>query len=97
MSVRAEQGAARCLRLASKKGMETEFRAELANTGEMDSRSEWSPAVRPAWLLLEIEMDVRVREIQAKVAKRMEDPHENGLLQLNMGEGEQCIGIIYCK
>jgi hypothetical protein len=87
------QKLSRCLRFAkSQKASHSdllELTQELANNGH----ENWSPAQRPEWLLFEIESDLMIRPIQAKVAERMENPkdNENALLQLNMGEGKSMV------
>jgi hypothetical protein len=55
----------------------------------------WDAAKYPEWLLLEIENNITIRSLQAKVAQRMvkPDPPENSVLQLNMGEGKTTVII----
>jgi hypothetical protein len=65
------------------------FWNDLKNPG----RQGWSAADYPTWLLLEIENDITIRPLQAKVAIEMMAPEsrENTALQLNMGEGKSSV------
>ncbi|OJD32549.1 uncharacterized protein BKCO1_37000177 [Diplodia corticola] len=60
---------------------------------EESGHQSWSAAEYPDWLLIEIENDLTIRDIQAKVARKMIQPDEqrNAVLQLNMGEGKSSV------
>ncbi len=53
----------------------------------------WRTAERPEWALVELENNVSMRPVQARVAQRMLDGHEgkNAVVQLNMGEGKSAV------
>ncbi|CAF1648385.1 unnamed protein product, partial [Didymodactylos carnosus] len=44
---------------------------EISNT----PHSNWTPFEYIPWLILELEMNITIREIQVKVARHMMDPH----------------------
>lgn len=56
-------------------------------------REGWSAKDHPSWLLLEIEKNITIRPLQAKVAMEMISPSSgrNSVLQLNMGEGKSSV------
>lgn len=56
-------------------------------------RDGWSAEEHPSWLLLEIENNITIRPLQAKVAKEMMSPRSgsNSVMQLNMGEGKSSV------
>ncbi|THY36728.1 hypothetical protein D6D01_00185 [Aureobasidium pullulans] len=56
-------------------------------------REGWSADEHPSWLLLEIENNITIRALQAKVAKEMMSPSSgsNSVMQLNMGEGKSSV------
>ncbi|KEQ74499.1 hypothetical protein M436DRAFT_34467, partial [Aureobasidium namibiae CBS 147.97] len=60
---------------------------------ETPGREGWSPHEQPSWLLLEIENNITIRPLQAKVAKEMMCPTSgvNSVMQLNMGEGKSSV------
>ncbi|KAI0886696.1 uncharacterized protein GGS22DRAFT_199079 [Annulohypoxylon maeteangense] len=62
---------------------------ELQNPGH----TNWNPIDQPDSLLLEIESDIMIREVQAKIAARMRSPKGGGnsVMQLNMGEGKSSV------
>ncbi|KAL8755210.1 MAG: hypothetical protein Q9184_004869 [Pyrenodesmia sp. 2 TL-2023] len=82
---------ARRLVLAAEKGDALSFFKEFENPGRLG----WSAHDRPDWLLVEIENDLLVRPIQARVALEMIEPSTsaNTLMQLNMGEGKSSVII----
>ncbi|KAL8856035.1 MAG: hypothetical protein Q9178_007344 [Gyalolechia marmorata] len=65
------------------------FCKEAENPG----RVYWEAEERPDWLLLEIENDLLIRPVQARVALEMIAPSHssNRLMQLNMGEGKSSV------
>jgi hypothetical protein len=60
---------------------------------ETPGREGWSPHEQPSWLLLEIENNITIRPLQAKVATEMMSPISaaNSVMQLNMGEGKSSV------
>ncbi|KAG9663822.1 hypothetical protein KCU64_g1072, partial [Aureobasidium melanogenum] len=60
---------------------------------ETPGREGWSLHEQPSWLLLEIENNITIRPLQAKVAKEMMSPSSgaNSVMQLNMGEGKSSV------
>ncbi|KAL8647212.1 MAG: hypothetical protein Q9210_005690 [Variospora velana] len=82
---------ARRLVLAVERCDSLSFFRELENPG----RQGWSAYERPDWLLIEIENDLLVRPVQARVAVEMIEPSScaNTLMQLNMGEGKSSVII----
>lgn len=67
----------------------TELLSELDNMGDR----AWSPTLYPDWLLLEIENNITIRRVQARIAQEMISPASglNSILQLNMGEGKTSV------
>lgn len=65
------------------------LRKELRTPG----REGWSIEEHPSWLLLEIENNITIRPLQARVAKEMMLPRSgsNSVMQLNMGEGKSSV------
>ncbi|KAF2802550.1 uncharacterized protein BDZ99DRAFT_550822 [Mytilinidion resinicola] len=53
----------------------------------------WNPNTRPDWLLLELEGNLLIRPVQARIAMEMIEPSSNlnSILQLNMGEGKSSV------
>ncbi|KAG9568088.1 hypothetical protein KCU71_g3382, partial [Aureobasidium melanogenum] len=84
------QRAERMLKLAKLQ----EYRT-LSKELETPGREGWSPMENPSWLLLEIENNITIRPLQAKVAKQMINPSSgaNSVMQLNMGEGKSSVII----
>jgi hypothetical protein len=64
--------------------MEVALKRELEAMGH----ETWSPKEKPGWLILELEVGMRIRPIQRKVANEMLNPSsgKNSVSQLNMGE-----------
>ena len=60
---------------------------------QADEVKIWKPRYYPTWLLFEIENNLSIRPIQAKVAIKMINPenNRNSLMQLNMGEGKTAV------
>ncbi|KAF7562130.1 hypothetical protein G7046_g2016 [Stylonectria norvegica] len=59
-----------------------------------EGHSNWDPAERPDWLLLEIESNMMIRPVQIDVALATISPEtgSNSVLQMNMGQGKtSCI------
>ena len=73
----------RRLLLAAEAGNLSTFFLEVQNLG----RIGWDPKQFPDWLLVEIENDLLIRPIQARVAQEVLQPKSstNMLAQLNMG------------
>lgn len=73
----------RRLLLAAEAGNLSTFFSEVQNLGRMG----WDPKQYPDWLLVEIENDLLIRPIQARVAQEVLQPKSltNMLTQLNMG------------
>ncbi|CAF0875007.1 unnamed protein product [Rotaria sordida] len=61
--------------------------------------SNWKPSEYISWLILELEMNITIREIQIKVAQHMIQPKmiiddstvQNIVMQMNMGEGKTSV------
>ncbi|KLU91501.1 hypothetical protein MAPG_10019 [Magnaporthiopsis poae ATCC 64411] len=62
---------------------------ELQNVGHRG----WDPNAFPDWLLLEVEMDILIRPVQALIASAMMRPPSarSHVMQLNMGEGKSSV------
>jgi hypothetical protein len=62
---------------------------ELQNIGH----TNWSPYDQPGSLLMEVESGIMIRNIQADIAKQMQQPDSchNAVMQLNMGEGKSSV------
>ena len=84
------QRASRLLRYAATCN-KVAYQRELANPGY----EGWSPEQRPGWLLFQIEQDLLIREVQAKIAMQMIRPglSGNAVMQMNMGEGKSSVII----
>ena len=69
---------------------EAEWERELTNTG----RIGWDPMENMDWILVELESNLLIRPIQAKIAAEMLRPAtgRNSVMQLNMGEGKSSVG-----
>ncbi|KAL8995723.1 MAG: hypothetical protein Q9188_006743 [Gyalolechia gomerana] len=80
---------ARRLVLAAEKHDALSFFQEVENPGRLG----WNTYDWPDWLLMEIENNLLIREIQARVALEMIEPtsSSNTLVQLNMGEGKSSV------
>jgi hypothetical protein len=85
------QRAKRISKLGQKE-CEAERERELTNTG----RIGWDPMENVDWLLVELESNLLVRSIQAKIAAEMLRPAagRNSVMQLNMGEGKSSVGSL---
>ena len=67
-----------------KKGDTSKFKKELIHNADI-----WDSREYPSWLLFELENNIGIYPIQAKVAFEMMNPRvHHSLLQLNMGEGK---------
>ncbi|CAF1602061.1 unnamed protein product, partial [Adineta ricciae] len=61
--------------------------------------SNWIPSEHISWLILELEMNITIREMQVKVARHMMQPNLNLdkqevqsiVMQMNMGEGKTSV------
>ena len=82
---------ARRLVLATEAGNISSFTSEIHNLG----CTAWDPRLFPDWLLVEIENDILIRPMQARVAQEMLTPScsSNMLTQLNMGVS--CFALLY--
>ncbi|KAL8934729.1 MAG: hypothetical protein Q9211_005078 [Gyalolechia sp. 1 TL-2023] len=80
---------ARRLVLAAEKHDALSFFKEAENPGRLG----WNVHDWPDWLLMEIENNLLIRDIQARVALEMIEPlsSSNTLMQLNMGEGKSSV------
>ncbi|KAI4721480.1 hypothetical protein E4T48_02363 [Aureobasidium sp. EXF-10727] len=87
-SIASLQRAERMLVLQKKQNHRS-LQKELRTPG----REGWSAEEYPSWLLLEIENNITIRPLQAKVAKEMMSPSSgsNSVMQLNMGEGKSSV------
>ncbi|KAI4755334.1 hypothetical protein E4T52_08277 [Aureobasidium sp. EXF-3400] len=87
-SIASLQRAERILILHKKQNFRG-LRKELRTPG----REGWSTEEHPSWLLLEIENNITIRPLQAKVAKEMMSSRSgsNSVMQLNMGEGKSSV------
>ena len=89
-----EQQYERALDLASHKKQE-DFEKEISNTPHMN----WIPAEHIPWLIMELEMNITIREIQFEVTRHMiqlENDNtvstaRNIVMQMNMGEGKTSV------
>ncbi|CAF0995068.1 unnamed protein product [Adineta steineri] len=89
-----EQQMERALYFASHDKMD-DFRKELSHT----PHSNWIPSENLSWLILELEMNITIREMQIKVANHMIKPNlttsdpklQNIVMQMNMGEGKTSV------
>ncbi|CAF3941269.1 unnamed protein product [Rotaria sp. Silwood1] len=91
-----EQHIERALQFAHLQRWE-DFEKELSNT----PHSNWIPSEHLPWLILELEMNITIREIQVDVARHMIQPPmstdkaslKNIVMQMNMGEGKTSVII----
>ncbi|CAF4263984.1 unnamed protein product, partial [Rotaria sp. Silwood2] len=74
-------------------GRQEDFEKEVSNIPHLN----WIPSEHDSWLILELEMNITIREIQVDVARHMIDPSQsdgkdsqvkNIVMQMNMGEGK---------
>ena len=79
----------RAERLILRIGDEVELLSELITPGH----ETWDPFLLPEWLLLEIENNILIRPVQARIASEMILPSSgsNSIVQLNMGEGKSSV------
>ena len=70
-----------------------ENKIELFNELENAGRQGWDPIHQPDWLLFEIENNILIRQVQARIAREMLSPSSgaNAIMQLNMGEGKSSV------
>ncbi|CAF3595516.1 unnamed protein product [Rotaria sp. Silwood1] len=72
-----------------------DFKKEISHI----PHSNWKPSEHISWLILELEMNITIREIQIKVAQHMIEPNiktddstvRNIVMQMNMGEGKTSV------
>ncbi|CAM4909258.1 unnamed protein product [Rotaria socialis] len=72
-----------------------DFKKEISHT----PHSNWKPSKYISWLILELEMNITIREIQIRVAYHMIEPNmrannstvRNIVMQMNMGEGKTSV------
>ncbi|CAF3839520.1 unnamed protein product [Rotaria sp. Silwood1] len=72
-----------------------DFKKEISHI----PHSNWKPSEHISWLILELEMNITIREIQIKVAQHMIQPNmtidnstvRNIVMQMNMGEGKTSV------
>ncbi|CAF1440182.1 unnamed protein product [Rotaria sordida] len=89
-----EQQIERALNLANQEKWE-DFEKEILNV----PHTNWTPSEHVPWLILELEMNITIREIQVQVARHMIQPmlNENNssvrniVMQMNMGEGKTSV------
>ncbi|CAF3758362.1 unnamed protein product [Rotaria sordida] len=89
-----EQQLERALNFADQAKWE-DFEKEILNI----PHTNWTPSEYVPWLILELEMNITIREIQAQVARHMIQPilNENNssvrniVMQMNMGEGKTSV------
>ncbi|UJR11323.1 hypothetical protein I4U23_015504 [Adineta vaga] len=88
-----EQQIKRALYLAHR-GKREDFEKEISNV----PHKNWIPSKHILWLILELEMNITIRETQIEVARHMMDPQvsnnsstKNIVMQMNMGEGKTSV------
>ncbi|CAF3750887.1 unnamed protein product, partial [Rotaria sordida] len=89
-----EQQMERILYFAIHKKWE-DFKKEISHI----PHSNWKPSEYISWLILELEMNITIREMQIKVAQHMIQPNmkindlsvRNMVMQMNMGEGKTSV------
>jgi hypothetical protein len=89
-----EQQLERALHYASYEKLE-DFKDEISNT----PHTNWTPSEHVSWLILELEMNITIREIQINAARHMMQPNvttndptvKSAVMQMNMGEGKTSI------
>jgi hypothetical protein len=89
-----EQQIERALHFANQEKWE-DFEKEISNVPHVN----WTPAKYVPWLILELEMNITIREIQVEVAHHMIKPQvysnncisKNIVMQMNMGEGKTSV------
>ena len=88
-----EQQLERALHFLENKRQE-DFEKEISNQPHMN----WIPSEHVPWLILELEMNITIREIQVNVAYHMmqstdKSNIQNLVMQMNMGEGKTSVII----
>lgn len=85
-----EQQIERALHLAKQEKTE-DFEKEISNIPHVN----WTPSENVPWLILELEMNITIREIQVEVARHMMNEGNptigNFVMQMNMGEGKTSV------
>ncbi|CAF4349773.1 unnamed protein product [Rotaria sp. Silwood2] len=89
-----EQQIERALHFGYQKKWE-DFESEISNV----PHTNWVPSQNLPWLIMELEMNITIREIQVEVARHMTQPimndndpnMRNTVMQLNMGEGKTSV------
>ncbi|CAF2569715.1 unnamed protein product [Rotaria sp. Silwood2] len=89
-----EQQIERALHFANQNKQE-DFEKEISNIPHVN----WTPSEHVPWLIMELEMNITIREIQIEVARHMIQPKKNEqnstirniVMQLNMGEGKTSV------
>ncbi|CAF3890068.1 unnamed protein product, partial [Rotaria sp. Silwood1] len=89
-----EQQLERALHFANQEKWE-DFEKEILNV----PHTNWTPSEHVPWLILELEMNITIREMQVQVARHMIQPilNENNssvrniVMQMNMGEGKTSV------
>ncbi|CAF4672381.1 unnamed protein product [Rotaria sp. Silwood1] len=89
-----EQQIERALHFGYQKKWE-DFEREISNV----PHANWVPSQNLPWLIIELEMNITIREIQVEVARHMTQPimnnndfnMRNTVMQLNMGEGKTSV------
>jgi hypothetical protein len=86
-----EQRLERCLKWLDADTQNIELETELLN----QAYENWSPKDHIEWVVLQIELDMTIRRVQALVASTMMSPPNghNTVTQLNMGEGKTALII----
>eukprot|EP00397_Hematodinium_sp_SG-2012_P000073 GEMP01000073.1.p1 GENE.GEMP01000073.1~~GEMP01000073.1.p1 ORF type:complete len:1696 (+),score=289.10 GEMP01000073.1:2025-7112(+) len=87
VAIRDDQGIRRCCRLSHDPQHVTRDNHELGNPGSCG----WIPQDYPEFLAFEIDNDMCIREIQAKVTLSLLHADANCIQQLNMGEGKTAV------
>ena len=83
-----EQQIERALHFA-RHGKWEDFEKEISNV----PHANWTPSKHVPWLIIELEMNITIREIQVEVARHMMQPNmsendpktRNIVMQMNMG------------
>ena len=89
-----EQQIERALHFA-RHGKWEDFEKEISNV----PHANWTPSKHVPWLIIELEMNITIREIQVEVARHMMQPNmsendpktRNIVMQMNMGEGKTSV------
>ncbi|CAF1319399.1 unnamed protein product [Rotaria sp. Silwood1] len=89
-----EQQIERALHFANQSKWE-DFEKEISNI----PHANWTPSMHVPWLILELEMNITIREMQIEVTRHMIQPMMNKnnpsisniVMQMNMGEGKTSV------